>query len=359
MRSLAALELLLGLVAAARHALHAVDGPLDPGRVAPSAPADPQPSERAGQTGSGDPVAGPGRPNVPRLDEGAEARFLEVVLDPLEVGGHHAAGTRALDGEADREGDRDLHRLRQGVQRGAVHPGVGGDDLDLVPARAHLHRAAQHAPHLVLDRAGGEEFDAGTRTLVAVDGVKIAARRRGRGHVPQDALRRRHPLDRVGPEEGGAAVLQGADEASLEAAVGETGEEEGGGAQRGGGAVVLQDPDGGFEHVRVVGQVAGGEEILVALKHCRDEAFAAGGRRCRTTAERPGPDAPEAQGGHRFPHRVAEPHLFGEAGEAGPDVTAHRLVDGPLHERLLVEGIDDCAARGRQGARTEFRCEGS
>ena len=189
--------------------------------------------------------------------------------------------------------------------------------------------------------------------------MQVAPRRGGRRHIPQDPLRRGETLDRVGPEQGGTAALQGAREPSREAAVGETGKEEGRGAQRRGGRGVFQDLDGGCQHVGVVRQVAGVEQGLVAAQHGGDQRLSAREWGAATTRQRGGPDAPQAERGHRITHRVTEPHLLGETGEVDVAAGAECLVDGPLHQRVFVEGVDDRAARERESARNDFRCEGT
>ena len=127
-----------------------------------------------------------------------------------------------------------------------------------------------------------------------------------------------------------------------------------------GGRVVLQDLDGGGQDVGVVRQAVGFEEVLVATQDGGDEGLSARGRARAVGAlgQRGGPDAPKAERRHRMAHRVPEAHLLGETREAEAAAGAERLVQGALHQRVFVEGVDDRAAREGARARNEIPLRG-
>ena len=355
--------------------------------VALTSPPDPQPPQGAGEAGAAHavpvlvhdararaaqplPSSLPGartrRNHVARLDQGPEERLLEAARDPAEVCRDHPAGTGAFHRQPDREGHGHAHRLGQRVERRSVRPWIRCDDLDLVPARAHLERPAQDASQFVLDGRGREELDALRDALrrylraAPIHRVQVASRSLGRRDIPQDPLRDLQANNGIGLEQDGAEPPQPGQKAPFEAALGKARKEEEPGVR---GQRVLsvatEHRDGRLQHARHVRAAAVAQQRLVAGQHLRHQgplvetAMGAGGRVAR------GVDPTAAQCGGRPAHRVPEAGLLGEFPETGEARRGDHLVDCPLHQGVFVEGVDHRETGPSQFARNDFCCEGT
>ena len=288
--------------------------------MAVSPPSDPQPPQSPGEARPAHAVAGTRWNNVSGFDHCSEERFLEAALDPAEVGRDDPAGTGALHRKPNREGDRHAHRLGQRVERRAVCPRVRGHNLDFVPAGSHIEHAAQNPSQLVADGRGREELDAVGNSLgrylrpTPLHRMEKTAVGLGCYDVPQDTLGDFQAFHGVGPEDDGAEPSQLAQEAPLETAPNEAGQEEDPGICRQRVLFIpLQHLNGCLEHPRRVRAVPFPQQRLVPRQDlCHQRSLVESALGAAAAPVNVWMDPSTAQRRHRIANRVPEAGLFCE-----------------------------------------------